>query len=259
MQLISNIFSSSRSKIRDILPTANCMRSFTRNRKSGDKQAYSIARKTFVVSVGVADAINMARAILDRPGNRFVQMGNRQIICLSRLEHSDETIELILSFTSIYSGSTSTAYSTEIDIQSSKEVSHEMIARSYKLIDSFYGMIRRTERKVLSYQSAVAWLISVADNTESEPDVLEEVSNHPDHRVKAAVADNPRSPLSVLFKLALDGDAEIRYQLADNHNAAPPVLEKLAEDRDVRVAQRARRTLSNLSALSHECWTQKAL
>lgn len=247
MQLISNIISKSSQglspglKIRDVL--SNC-KNFQRHKKGRNEQDYSTAQKTFVVTLGVADAINTARAILDTPGNRFVQMGNRQIICLSRLGHTDETIELILSF------KTDTTYNTEIDIQSSKPLPKDMAARAYKLIDSFYGMIRRTERKILSYQSAVSWLVSVADNTESEPNVLEEVSNHPDFRVKAAVADNPSSPLGVLFKLADEADTDIRYQLADNHNAATPILERLACDRDVRVAQRARRTLSNLEALT---------
>lgn len=241
MQLISNIIlGSSHLKIRDILP--NC--SQNRNRRERNSQEFATAQKTFVVTLGVADAINTARAILDTPGNRFVQMGNRQIICLSKLEQSEDTIELILSFRP------DTAYSTEVDIRSSRPLPKPMAARSYKLIDSFYGMIRRTERKAMSYQSAVSWLVSVADNAESEPAVLEEVSNHPDYRVKAAVADNPRSPLGVLFRLAEDGETEIRYQLADNHNAAPPILEKLAHDKDSRVAQRARRTLSNLAALT---------
>ncbi len=241
MQLISNIFSS-HLKIRDILPGCNQLHG--RNKRDRNSQEFSTAQKTFVVSLGVADAINTARAVLDTPGNRFVQMGNRQIICLSRLEQSEDTIELILSFRP------DTTYSTEVQIQSSRPLPKCLAARAYKLIDSFYRMIRRTERKVLSYQSAVSWLVSVADNPESEPTVLEEVSNHADCRVKAAVADNPRSPLGVLFRLAEEGDTDLRYQIADNHNAAPPILEKLSHDKDARVAQRARRTLSNLAALA---------
>ncbi len=248
MQLISKIISipypPPSLKIRDILPGTSQTQPEGRQKRRKNDLEYATAQKTFVVSLDVANALNMTRAILDTPGNRFVQMGNRQIICLSRLGHSDETIELILSF------GTDTTYNTEIDIRSSKTLSNEMAAHAFKLIDSLYGMIRRSERRILAYQSAVSWLVSVADNTESEPSVLEEVSNYPDARVKAAVADNPNAPLAVLFKLANDSDTSIRYQLADNHNAATQVLEKLANDRDAHVAQRAKRTLSNLAALT---------
>lgn len=249
MQLISQINDvlscstpGSRLKIRDILPAFQGQQD--RHRRERTEQELSTAKKTFAVSLGVAESINAARSILDTPGHRFVQMGNRQIICLSRLRQSDETIELILSF------GTNTTNDTEISIQSSKTLPKSLAANAYKLIDSLHAMVKKEERKILSLQSSISWLVSVADNTESEPNVLEEVSNHPDFLVKSAVAANPSAPLKVLFRLAEDSSTDLRFALADNHNAATPVLEKLAHDRDAHVAWRARLTLTNLSAIT---------
>lgn len=236
MQVIPKIVQS-RHTIRDIL---------SRHSRQVERQPTEIeerqpyAGKTFTVQMSVTEAIKVASEILDTDENRFVRMGNRQIICLSRIAGTEESLELIVSF-AIRSTDT-----TEIKIESSRPAPKRFIAHSYKIIDTLHGLIRRVERKLCSLESPFSWLISIADNPEIDPSVLEEVSNHPDMRVKSAVADNPKSPLPVLWKLASDSNPDIRLQLAENHNAAPQLLQKLADDTDFRVAQRARCTLTDL-------------
>jgi hypothetical protein len=92
-------------------------------------------------------------------------------------------------------------------------------------------------------KEAIGWLVKVAEHANTQPDVLDRLSQHQAPDVRIAVADNPSTEVAILHRLATDENADVRYALAENHNVEQTVLLILMGDDNPFVAQRAQKTL----------------
>ena len=65
--------------------------------------------------------------------------------------------------------------------------------------------------------------------------------------VRLSVLENPKAQDSVFELLAGDDSEDVRLGVSGNHNVPRAILEKLAEDENVFVADRAKKTLAEIS------------
>ena len=76
-----------------------------------------------------------------------------------------------------------------------------------------------------------------AENPKTPAEALMKMAEDENCIVRNAVAENPRTPTEVLMRLAEDEDEEVRYAVAGNPNAPTEVLMRLADDEESRVKQ----------------------
>ena len=96
-------------------------------------------------------------------------------------------------------------------------------------------------------------LEKIAENPNSDLNLLEKLTNNRSAVVRAAVANNPGS-VPLMWKLACDTNALVRYRVAKNKHFPEHVYQSLALDEEPRVAERARKTLDKL-AKSQGIWS----
>ena len=75
-------------------------------------------------------------------------------------------------------------------------------------------------------------LIAIAQDENTSPSRLQELSQHHDSKVKGVVARNPSTPVEVLRKLAQEGEDASMYGLAANPSTPPDILRELLRWRD---------------------------
>lgn len=80
---------------------------------------------------------------------------------------------------------------------------------------------------LIAYPEMAEW---VAHNKTVPVEILAELINHPDPRVRSTVADKRKLPEQMMLSLAEDKDESVRLRLAHNRKASKVVLEKLAKD-----------------------------
>jgi len=74
--------------------------------------------------------------------------------------------------------------------------------------------------------------LKVANDSDTSPDILSELSNNEKPDVRRAVARNSSTPSEVLNLLAGDSVDLVRYSVAKNPNTPLEVLKKLADDEE---------------------------
>jgi hypothetical protein len=92
----------------------------------------------------------------------------------------------------------------------------------------------------------------VAENPNAPIDVLEKLSNDPNHDVRVAVATNASRPKLLVQNLAADGDIVVRHGLAQDINTPIDVLEQLSHDENAWVSGEARKTLHILATWAEQ-------
>ena len=76
-------------------------------------------------------------------------------------------------------------------------------------------------------------ILEEANNSNTPPEVLEDLSRDEDYRVREAVAKNPNTSPEILENLSHDEDQFVREAVAYNSNTPPEVLENLSHDSEV--------------------------
>jgi Leucine rich repeat variant len=80
---------------------------------------------------------------------------------------------------------------------------------------------------------------AVAKNLSTPSRCLEQLVKSQETKVRQAVAQNPNTPINVLEKLAKDVDSTVRMHIAEKTNLSPETLEELAGDESNIVREKA--------------------
>jgi hypothetical protein len=99
----------------------------------------------------------------------------------------------------------------------------------------------------LAQQQPAAFVGRIAENPNTLPETLQNLSTHPSEKVRAAVAENPQTPEAVLMELVNDEHVDVRYAMAENPNLPESVLLLLTEDENCYVSARAHRTINRIA------------
>ncbi|HMP53665.1 MAG TPA: hypothetical protein PKD05_19100, partial [Candidatus Melainabacteria bacterium] len=140
------------------------------------------------------------------------------------------------------------------------------------LIKAIHELESGAGHKSANGDHEVHMLKVLAGNPHTSPMVLEKLSKNENEKVRSRVSENPNISASTLLELAKDRSCEVRLSvlenpkasdavfellaadesedvrlgLSSNHNVPRAILEKLKDDENVFVADRAKRTLSEL-------------
>ena len=140
------------------------------------------------------------------------------------------------------------------------------------LIKAIHELESGAGHKSANGDHEVHMLKVLAGNPHTSAMVLEKLSKNENEKVRSRVSENPNISASTLLELAKDRSTEgrlsvlenpkasdavfellasdesedVRLGLSSNHNVPRAILEKLTEDENVFVADRAKRTLSEL-------------
>ncbi len=87
----------------------------------------------------------------------------------------------------------------------------------------------------------------VSENGNISSDTLMKLAADKSREVRLSVLENPKAQDSVFELLAGDDSEDVRLGVSGNHNVPRAILEKLAEDENVFVADRAKKTLAEIS------------
>lgn len=97
--------------------------------------------------------------------------------------------------------------------------------------------------EILCFESSARLARLIAESPSAPPFLLDSLSTHPSHDVRAAVAESHHTPTITQWNLANDANADVRYLLAESFNTDLKVLERLEKDANPYVAARASQTL----------------
>jgi hypothetical protein len=103
-----------------------------------------------------------------------------------------------------------------------------------------------TSLAVLFPQDTIANLIRLAETPTTPASILEQLTQHPNTRVREATVENPNTPMDALMTLVNDEDADLRYLMAENHNLPLEIINLLVEDSNPYVSSRAQKTIRRI-------------
>ncbi len=89
--------------------------------------------------------------------------------------------------------------------------------------------------------------LRIAENSCTPPALLNELAEDMHPEVRVAVADNPNAPYEALERLAADECIDVRYGLAENSQLPISILLHLINDDNPYVASRANKTANRVS------------
>lgn len=87
----------------------------------------------------------------------------------------------------------------------------------------------------------------VSENGNISADTLMKLAGDKSREVRLCVLENPKAKEPVFELLSKDESEDVRLGVSGNHNVPRNILEKLADDENVFVADRAKKTLVELS------------